>query len=47
MSSPLVQLSGIRKISLGIGTGAVEGGEGLIQHRDDALLLVQRRNRNL
>lgn len=30
----------IRQIGLGMGAGAIEGGEGLIEHRNDPLLLV-------
>ena len=32
----------IRQIRLGMGADAVEGGEGLIEHRNDPLLLCQR-----
>ena len=30
----------IRQVGLGMGAGAVEGGEGLIEHRNDPLLLL-------
>ncbi len=39
----LQEFVGVREIGLGMGAGAVEGGKGLIEHRNDPLLLFQRR----
>jgi len=40
-SQPTVEnIISIRQIGLGMGAGAVEGGEGLIEHRNDPLLLL-------